>query len=152
MDNTQTSSSHAVFALKLHIVFVTKYRRKVITPEMLGVLRGGFEHALQSWRCRLLEFGGEADHVHLLVQIHPALNISELVSNMKTSSSRRIRNRFAQHIAQFYSKTVFWHRAYFVASVGSATLDAVRAYVQAQGTHEQPQKKPRKLKTKQIPC
>lgn len=63
------SSSHAVYSLKLHIVFVTKYRRKTLTPELLDYLREAFAEILEGWRCTLLEFGGEADHVHLLVEI-----------------------------------------------------------------------------------
>jgi len=84
----------------------------------------------------LLEFGGEADHVHLLVEIHPALNISTLINNLKTASSRRTRNRFAEHLKPFTSKPYFWHRAYYVGSVGGATLETVRRYVEAQGTTE----------------
>jgi len=63
---------------------------------------------------------------------------------LKTASARRTRNRFADHIAKFYSKPLFWHRAYFVGSVGGATLETVRAHVDAQGTEEHA----RKSKTK----
>ena len=86
------------------------------------------------WDCKLVEFGGEPDHVHLLIDIQPALDISMLMKNLKTASARRTRNRFAEHIAKFYSKPLFWHRAYFVGSVGAATLQTVRPNVDAQGT------------------
>jgi len=79
-------------------VFVTKYRRKSLTPELLAYLRETFSEILESWRCALIEFGGEADYVHLLVEIHPALNISVLINNLKTASARRARNRFADHL------------------------------------------------------
>lgn len=136
MDNAKKSSSHAVFNLKLHIVFVTKYRRPTLTPELLAYLETAFAEILAGWRCRLLEFGGEADHVHLLIDIHPALDISVLINNLKTASARRARNRFGEHLAEFYRRPLFWHRAYFVASVGTASLETVRAYVQSQGTKE----------------
>ncbi|WP_255333630.1 IS200/IS605 family transposase [Thiomonas sp. FB-Cd] len=100
------------------MVFVTKYRRKTLTPELLGYLRGAFVDCLAAWRCHLIEFGGESDHVHLLIDIHPALNISVLINNLKTASARRARIRFAQHLSAFYSKPLFWHRAYYVGSVG----------------------------------
>ncbi len=134
------SSSHAVYSLKLHIVFVTKYRRKTLTPELLDYLREAFAEILEEWRCTLLEFGGEADHVHLLVEIHPALNISTLINNLKTASARRARNRFAEHLKPFYWKPYFWHRAYYVGSVGGATLETVRRHVESQGTQEKPRK------------
>lgn len=148
MENTNKSSSHAVFNIKLHIVLVTKYRRKTLTPELLEYLETAFAEALAAWRCKLLEFGGEPDHVHLLIDIHPALDISVLVNNLKTASARRTRNRFAEHLAPFYRKPLFWHRAYFVGSVGGVTLETVRAYVDAQGTEEHARKAKAKPKTK----
>ena len=145
MDTNNRSSSHAVFNLKLHIVFVTKYRRKTLTPELLEYLRVAFGDCLKAWRCKLIEFGGEEDHVHVLVDIHPALDISVLINNLKTASARRARARFAEHLRKFYWKPLFWHRAYFVGSVGGATLETVRAYVDAQGTEEHAKKKGRAL-------
>jgi REP element-mobilizing transposase RayT len=99
VENTNRSSSHAVYNLKLHIVFVTKYRRQTLSPELLAYLETAFGEILAAWRCRLIEFGGETDHVHLLVDIHPALDISVLINNLKTASARRARNRFADHLA-----------------------------------------------------
>ena len=85
----------------------------------------------------MIEFGGEEDHVHLLIDIHPALNISVLINNLKSASSRRIRNKFPEHIKQFYWKPVFWHRAYFAGTVGNVTLEIIRRYVEQQGIKEQ---------------
>lgn len=150
MEANNRSSSHAVFNIKLHIVFVTKYRRKTLSPEVLDYLKGAFSDCLVAWNCKLLEFGGEPDHVHLLVDIHPALDISVLINNLKTASARRTRNRFAEHLAPFYSKPLFWHRAYFVGSVGAATLETVRAYVDAQGTEEHTRKSAAKAKTNSL--
>jgi putative transposase len=94
MENTNKSSSHAVFNIKLHIVFVTKYRCKALNPALLDFLKVSFEEILKSWRCSLLEFGGEEDHVHLLINTHPALDISVLINNLKSASARKARNQF----------------------------------------------------------
>jgi len=151
MGNNNKSSSHAVFNIKLHVVFVTKYRRKTLTPEVLDYLKEAFAECLAAWRCTLVEFGGEPDHVHLLIDIHPALDLSVLINNLKTASARRTRNRFAEHLSAFYKKPLFWHRAYFVGSVGGATLETVRAYVDAQGTEEHARKAVAKTKAKTKP-
>jgi len=134
MESATKSSSHAVYDLKLHLVFVTKYRRPCLNDAVRAYLQTAFTEILADWRCTLIEFGGEADHVHLLIAVHPALNLSTLVNNLKTASARRARNRFAEHLAAFYQKPLFWHRAYYVGSVGSASRETVRAYVEAQGT------------------
>jgi putative transposase len=132
-----------VFQLRLHIVLVTKYRRKTLSHEVLECLRQAFAEVLADWRCELLEFGGEADHVHLLADIHPALNISMLINNLKTASARRCGNRFGKHLAGFYRSPAFWHRAYFVSSVGGVTLDVIKQYVQSQGTTDKPGRRPK---------
>ena len=129
MENTNLCSSHTVFNFKLHIVFVSKYRRKTLSPELLEYLKEAFADCLTAWRCKLVKFGDEPDHVHLLVDIHPALDISVLINNLKTASAQRTRNRFAEHVAKFYSKPLFWYRACFFGSIGGATLETVRAYV-----------------------
>lgn len=148
MENANRSTSHAVYNIKLHIVFVTKYRRKTLSPELPEYLEMAFGEILAAWRCKLVEFGGEPDHIHLLVDIHPALDIPVLINNLKTASARRARNRFAEHLAPFYRKPLFWTRAYFVGSVGGATLETLRAYVEAQGTEERARKSAAKTKSK----
>ena len=74
--------------------------------------------------------------MHLLVSIHPALDISVLINNLKTASARRARRQFAEHLAHYYWKPLFWHRSYFVSSVGGASLETVKAYVEPQGNEE----------------
>lgn len=73
MKDINRSSSHAVFSIKLHIVFVTKYRRMTLTPALLEYLETSFSEILGEWRCKLLQFGGESDHIHMLVDIHPGV-------------------------------------------------------------------------------
>jgi putative transposase len=135
------TGSHAVFELRLHIVLVTRYRRPVLDPEVLAEVRAACVDVLTAWRCTLIEFGAEADHVHLLVDIHPALGISALINNLKSASSKRVGNRYATRLRRHYRQPGLWHRAYYVGSVGGASLDTVRAYVEAQG-QEPPSRPP----------
>lgn len=129
----QKSSNHATFSLRYHLVLVTKYRRQAFSQQMLARLEGILAEVLGKWRCRLVEFGGEADHVHLLIEAHPALELSRLVNNLKTASSRRLRNEYRDQLQSIYGdKPVLWHRAYFVASVGEASLETVRRYIESQ--------------------
>lgn len=133
METHYKSSSHAVYLIRLHIVFVTKYRRKCINDEIGNDLKDAFSGVLEGWRCKLIEFGFEEDHAHLLVDIHPALDISALINNLKSATSKRIRGKHWNWLRHFYSKPVFWNRAYFVSSVGGATLETVKVYVASQG-------------------
>jgi putative transposase len=74
--------------------------------------------------------------MHLLIDIHPALNISILINNLKSASSKRLRRVFAGHIKIFYGKPLFWHMAYYVGSVGNVNLDTIKRYVEQQCAKE----------------
>jgi len=89
--NGLKSHAHSVFSLHIHIVFVTKYRKKVITEPILTRLKAIFTKLCETQKCCLTEFNGEADHVHLLIELAPDIAISKLVNILKTISSREIR-------------------------------------------------------------
>lgn len=135
MKNYHKSGSHVIYSIKLHIIFVTKYRRKVLNKEMLNSLELYISNILGSYNSSLVEFGGESDHIHFIADINPNVNISVLVNNLKTATSRRINARFEEHLSKFYRKKILWHRSYFVASVGGVTLETLKKYVENQGTN-----------------
>src|ERR1700747_1376739 len=82
---------HCVFALHVHLVFVTKYRRKVFTPAALDDLRTIFASVCADFVRELIEMQGEDYHVHLLVNFPPKASIAKLVNSLKGLSSRRLR-------------------------------------------------------------
>ena len=131
---TQKKGYRTVYDLNVHLVLVTKYRRKVIDNAMLMRLGEIFSSTCSKWNCYLSHFDGEADHVHLLIEFPPDVAISKLVNNLKTVSSRLIRRDFSERISQFYSKPAFWTGAYFVASSGGVTLEQLKTYVENQDT------------------
>jgi putative transposase len=123
---------HCTFNLNLHLVLVTKYRRKRIEAPMLERLRFVFATLCEQWECELLEFNGEPDHVHLLLSVNPKTAPSVLVNNFKTVSSRLIRKEFKARIDCFYRTPVFWSRSYCVISCGGAPLSVLKQYVENQ--------------------
>ncbi len=126
--------NRSVYSLNIHLVFVTKYRCQVITADIRQRLGEIFKETCDKWRCTLSEFNGEADHVHLLISFPPDVQVSTLVGNLKTVSSRLIRRDFPKHLSRFYRKPVFWSGAYFVASCGGVTIDHLRKYVEDQAS------------------
>jgi putative transposase len=124
--------SHSVFSIHLHLVFVTKYRRKVITALMLERLHELFANVCIKTKCQLVEFSGEPDHVHLLIDFHPDNNLSVLVGSLKSASSRVIQKEFAENLSTFYKKPVLWSSSYYVASTGGAPIERVKQYIKSQ--------------------
>lgn len=124
--------SHSVFSIQLHMVFVTKYRRKVITNTMLERLREILENICIKTKCRLTEFSGESDHVHLLVDFHPDNRLSALIGSMKSATSRIIQKEFVGELSKVYNKQAFWSGSYYVASTGGAPIERIKAYIKSQ--------------------
>jgi putative transposase len=124
--------SHSVFSIYLHFLFVAKYRRKVLTFQILDRIREIFAHVCIKTKCRLIEFNGESDHVHLLVDFHPDNNISAFTGSLKSASSRIIRNEFEVHLSKFYKNPVLWSSSYYVASTGGAPIEKIKAYIKSQ--------------------
>ncbi|MGH2416115.1 MAG: IS200/IS605 family transposase [Microcystaceae cyanobacterium] len=124
----------SVYALTVHIVFVTKYRRQVISPTMLNRCGKIFQETCDKWDCELVEFNGESDHVHLLVNFAPQVQLSKLIANLKTVSSRLLRKEFTDVLERVYSKPVFWTGSYFIASCGGVTIEQLKKYVQQQSS------------------
>jgi putative transposase len=113
------------------LVFVTKYRRKVLTEAAQETLRALFARLCQDFEARLVEANGEDDHVHLLVEYPPKVALSKLVNSLKGVSSRRLRVVHPE-IAQRYYQGVLWSSSYFAASCGGAPLSIIRQYVEDQ--------------------
>lgn len=86
----------------------------------------------QKWEVELSEFGGEDDHIHLLLEMNPTIQLSRFVNNLKTVTSRYIRKEFAEHLKKFYWEPVLWTRAYYISTVGGAPLATVKEYIQKQ--------------------
>jgi putative transposase len=121
-----------VYDLNIHLVLVTKYRKKIINRAMLTRLNEILTATCQKWKSTLTEFNGEDNHVHLLISYPPDVEVSKLVNNLKTVSSRLIRKEFANEINATYQKAVFWSGAYFVASCGGVTVEQLKSYVEKQ--------------------
>ncbi len=136
MKNDFVSKGRSVSDLKAHLVLTTKYRRKAFTLEMLKRLEDILVDLLEKWDCKLVEFNGEEDHVHLLFQYHPDLQLSKLVNNIKSVTSRRLRQEYAEHLEKFFWKDVFWNGSYFVASCGGVTISKLKEYIENQNSPE----------------
>jgi putative transposase len=116
-----------------HLVFVTKYRRDVFDAEAIDCLRGHFARVCEKAGATLAEMNGEDDHVHLLVEYPPNVQLSALVNSLKGVSSRLLR-KDRPDIAKRYYKGVLWSPSYFAASCGGAPLSIIKQYVEQQRT------------------
>lgn len=127
------SGRHCVFLLHAHLVFTPKYRRKVFDAEHITALREIFTKVCNDFEVELAEMNGECDHVHLLVNFPPHVQLSKLVNSLKGVSSRLLRKQFPG-IERRYWKDVLWSRSYFAGSVGGAPISILRQHTEQQKT------------------
>jgi putative transposase len=124
--------ARGVSDLKAHLVLTPKDRRKIFTDPMLTRLEEIFEALMGKWEGRLIEFNGEVDHVHLLIQYTPQTELSKLINNLKTVSSRYMRKEFEARVNEFYSQDVLWTSGYGVFSCGGVTVEELKKYIENQ--------------------
>jgi putative transposase len=122
---------HSTSRLIVHLVCVTKYRRKVLDVAAIVWMQTHCANVCERMGAQLLALDGEPDHIHLLVEYPPKLAVSALVNALKGTSSRVLR-RLRPDLARRYWKGVLWSPSYFAASTGGATLEKVEQYIQAQ--------------------
>lgn len=123
---------HCVFLMHVHLVFVTKYRRFCFTQRVLNHLKKIMTDICVSYDSKLVEFNGEGDHVHLLVNYPPKVSISKLVNSLKGVSSRYIRKADYPEVSKKLWGTKLWSTSYFAGSCGGAKIDIIKKYIEDQ--------------------
>ena len=128
---------HCVFNMHVHLVFVAKYRRDVFTKPMLETMHEVFERVCLDFEAELVEFDGEHDHVHLLVNYPPKIAISSLVNSLKGASSRILRTKHPEIKNKLWGNAL-WSPSYFAASCGGAPIGIIKQYIQQQQQQQTP--------------
>jgi putative transposase len=124
---------HCVFAMHVHLAFLTKYRRCILDGQALEQLRPIFSKVCTDFESELVELDSEGNHVHLLVNYPPKVSVSSLVNSLKGVSSYVLRRRLPR-IAKGHWKNVLWSPSYFAASCGGAPLEVIKRYIEQQAT------------------
>jgi putative transposase len=123
---------HVVSALHVHLVFVTKYPRRVLDSAMLTSCEETMRKVCADFGAQLAEFNGDDNHVHLLVTYPPKVAISALVNSLKGVSARRLRSEFTGRVNRATMHGHFWSPSYLAASCGGAPLSIIKQYIEHQ--------------------
>lgn len=123
---------HVVYKLHVHLVFITKYRRGVISNRVRTFLKDVMTKVCQDFDAELMEFDGEDDPIHVLVAYPPKVAISTLVNSLKGASAYRLRRQNFPEVRQKLWGSHFWSPSTCAVSCGGAALETVKAYIQNQ--------------------
>ena len=120
--------------LHIHLVFATKYRRYVLTKQILDALKIIFPSVCNDFEADLVEFDGEKYHVHLLITYPPKVSISRLVNSLKGVLSRLIRKKKYRSIRSQLWAAALWAPSYFATSCGGTPISIIKQYIEQQNT------------------
>lgn len=119
---------HSVTDLRIHLVCVTKYRRSVFTANGIDLIEKSFKEVADKMDFQVLEFNGEGNHVHALIEYPPKLSVSQIVNALKGVSSRR----YGQAGLPKPHQEALWSPSYFAIAVGGAPLEVLKDYIRNQ--------------------
>ena len=118
--------------LNAHLVFVSKYRRRVFTDAMLTFTEHTMRGVCADLDVELVEFNGETDHVHLLVAYPPTLAISVLPQRLKDRTAYAVRREYTGICVRARMRGHLWSPSYFAVSCGGAPLSVIKQYIDGQ--------------------
>ena len=125
-------TSHAVYDIKYHLVWITKYRKPVMRGEIGKRLRELIRQTCATLDVQIEKGHIAPDHVHLLVSVPPNVSVSELMQRVKGRSSRLMLTEYTELKKQFWGQHL-WARGYFAASTENVTDEVIKQYIESQG-------------------
>lgn len=134
-DTDYEKNRHSCYYLKYHLVVVIKYRHPVLDiPELKNQLIE-ISHRLfeQEWHCKIENINTDKDHIHILFSSKPQVQLSKLINNYKTVTSRLLRKQFAEQLKPYFWKSYFWSDSYFIGTVSEVTESMIYRYIDEQG-------------------
>lgn len=127
---TYSTSGHTTFHTRYHIVWVTKYRYKVLNKEIKLRIREITRQLCASLGVRIIDGVLSKDHVHLFVEIPPKISVSDFMKKIKGVTSRKIQMEFPRLKKRYWGRR-FWARGYFCTTSGLITNDIILNYIES---------------------
>jgi len=124
-------SSHAVFRLRYHFVFITKYRKPVLRGDIAKEIRKITREVCRTHDIEIVKGHIRPDHIHLLLDVPPKMAPSKVMQAIKGKTSHRMLQDHRRLRKEFWGRHL-WARGYFVATSGTVTDDAVAEYIENQ--------------------
>ena len=129
MSNEYRYGSHTVSRMTAHIIWVTKYRYKVLTGDIQIRCRNLIKQVCDSEDVKILKGAVSKDHVHMLIEYAPSLKISDFVKRVKGRTSRILQMEYPALKKQYWGKH-FWAIGYGVWSTGNVTEELIKEYLE----------------------
>ena len=125
------NGAHTTHRLQYHLVWIPKYRKRVLLGKVAVRLQELFREAAQVNRWVIRELSIQRDHVHMLLQVEPKVSVAQVVQTLKGGTSIKIRREFPE-LEEFLWGDSFWADGYFAESIGTVQEEMIRKYIREQ--------------------
>ena len=123
--------AHTQYDIQYHIVWITKYRKKIITGKIASRLKVLLMQGCSANNITIIKGNIQPDHVHLLISATPSLSIAQIVQYLKGRSSKKLQEEFPVLRKQFWGQHM-WATGYFCRTVGTVTNEIIKNYIDEQ--------------------
>ena len=127
-------ASHSAYSLKVHLVWITKYRYKVLTKPVGKRVREIIRQDCASMDIQIISGVISSDHIHLFISYPPKLSVSEIVKKLKGRSSRKVQQEFTELRRRYWGRH-FWGIGYGAFSSGNVTDEMIQQYIAHHDEH-----------------
>ncbi len=132
-------SAHSAYHLQYHVVWVCKYRRRILKPGVKAYMRKIMPKLLRSMPGVNIEtIGFDQDHLHMVIVIPPKFSIASIMGQLKSQSASRLRSKFTWLQQLYWKENIVWSPGYFVSSIG-IDEQTIKNYIEAQGYQDSSQ-------------
>ena len=129
-------TAHGVYCLQYHVVWVCKYRRRILNPGIRSYFRRLLPKLLRSMPgVELKSIGFDQDHLHMVMVIPPKYSIASVMGRLKSQSASALRRAHPWLKKVYWKENIVWSPGYFVSSVG-IDEETIKRYVEHQGNQD----------------
>lgn len=132
--NNFQSTSSCRYLLQVHLIFVVKYRKKLLNGNLNDDMLQKLFSISKNYDFEIKTMNSDIDHLHMLISMKPSISISQIVRVLKQESTIYIWKKYKQFLkTHFWKEHTFWSDGYFVASIGNANENTIQKYILEQG-------------------
>lgn len=126
---------HSKYSMKVHLIFVTKYRKKLFRSQRYAdAVKQFLYDAARQRQYKIVQMEADQDHVHLLIGYRPNVAVSEMVRQLKQDSTYQMWKTHEKYLRkQYWKKKILWSDGYFACSIGQVSQETIEKYIQNQG-------------------
>lgn len=127
------TKNHSKFLLMYHVIFVCKYRKKILEP-IDDILKQILFDISKESDFEILEMETDKDHIHLLIKSEPKISVLSIIRCLKQESTNRLWKVEKEYLKKHYlGENTLWSDGYFVSTIGNVSKEAVEYYIRNQG-------------------